>query len=286
MNVDRGGARRLVAPRTVAACAAFFMCAAAALASPATGTPGGPILEAADTAECVRRHGGFVRGPADRPRLALVFTAHEYAEGGDHILDVLSRRGLRAAFFVTGDFARAPEFAPLMRRMVRDGHLLAPHSDKHLLYATWEPPHASLVTRDELRRDLQDNVTALAPFTSEPDGRKYWIPSYEWFNAETVTWARELGYETVTFTPGTRANADYTGEADKNFVSSDRIVASIRERAAHPDRGMNGFVLLMHLGAGPRRADKLHVRLDEILDLLRDGGYQVVPLAELLAGCE
>jgi peptidoglycan/xylan/chitin deacetylase (PgdA/CDA1 family) len=281
MRIPPGAARRLTHV------GATVLMAASTVLPPAASPPvlasalGGP--DAAGS--CVRRHGAIVRGPADRPRLALVYTGHEYAEGGDHILDVLARRRVVAGFFVTGDFARQPAFAPLLRRIVADGHALGPHSDKHLLYAAWEPPHASLVSRDELRRDVQDNVAALAPFAGEPSGRKYWIPSYEWFNAETVTWARELGYETVTFTPGTRANADYTGEADHNFVSSERIVASIRERAAHPEGGLNGFVLLMHIGAGPGRADTLHARLDEILDLLGDGGYLVVPLAELLDAC-
>jgi peptidoglycan/xylan/chitin deacetylase (PgdA/CDA1 family) len=252
------------------------------------------VFEPAPSSPCVHRHGAIVRGPADRPRLAIVFTGHEFAEGGDHILDVLARQGANVSFFVTGDFARQPAFGPLLRRIVREGHGLGPHSDRHLLYAAWEPPHASLVSREELRRDLQDNVVALAPFAGadgtvpppvRAGGRRYWIPSYEWFNAETVEWAGELGFHTVTFTPGTRANADYTGEADRNFVTSERIVASIRERAAHAEGGLNGFVLLMHIGAGAGRTDKLHLRLEEILDILRERGYQVVPLAELLADC-
>ncbi len=62
--------------------------------------------------------GEIVRGPIDEKQLALVFTGHEFAEGGDAILSALSRRKARASFFLTGDFLRRPEFAPLVERIV------------------------------------------------------------------------------------------------------------------------------------------------------------------------
>ena len=43
-------------------------------------------------------------------------------------------------------------------------------------------------------------------------------------NREIADWTEAMGYHIVNFTPGTRSNADYTGEADANFVSSQRIV--------------------------------------------------------------
>src|SRR5262245_22281791 len=75
-----------------------------------------------------------VRGPENGRRLALVITGHEFAEGGETILDELARHRAFASFFLTGDFLDEPRFRPLVHRIVRDGHYLGPHSDKHLLY--------------------------------------------------------------------------------------------------------------------------------------------------------
>ena len=86
----------------------------------------------------------------------------------------------------------------------------------------------------------------------------------------------------VNFTPGTRANADYTGEADKNFVSSQAIFDSIVKREHEDPHGLNGFILLLHLGSGPGRADKFHTRFGELLDCLSKQGYQFVRVDELL----
>src|SRR5580700_2342850 len=76
--------------------------------------------------------GGIIRGPRMEKRIALVFTAHTFAEGGDTILRELAKHHAKASFFVTGDFLDNPQFQPLAKRIVKEGHYLGPHSDKHL----------------------------------------------------------------------------------------------------------------------------------------------------------
>src|SRR4051794_33707734 len=51
-----------------------------------------------------RENGGIVRGPKTAKAIALVFTGHEFAEGGETILAELARHGAKASFFLTGDF--------------------------------------------------------------------------------------------------------------------------------------------------------------------------------------
>lgn len=46
--------------------------------------------------------------------------------------------------------------------------------------------------------------------------------------------------------------------------------------------GLNGFILLLHLGSGPGRTDNFHPRLGELLDTLAAKGYQFVRVDELL----
>ena len=95
-----------------------------------------------------------------------------------------------------------------------------------------------------------------------------------------------MGLTLIDFTHGTRANADYTGEADKNFVSSQTIFDSIVQREREDPHGLNGFILLLHIGSGPGRTDKFSSRFGELLDLLAGKGYQFVRVDELLPARE
>jgi len=228
------------------------------------------------------RDGGIVRGSTATRRIALEFTGHEFAEGGPVILDQLARRGARASFFLTGDFLRTPAFEPLVRRIIGEGHYLGPHSDKHLLYCAWESAGQTLVTREAFFRDLEDNLRAIEAYGVNRGAVRYWVPAYEWYNSEIVAWSATVGLTLVNFTPGTRSNADYTGEADRNFVSSQRILDSILAREREDPRGLNGYLLLLHIGAGPGRTDKMHDRLGSLLDELSARGYRFVRVDELL----
>ncbi|HWI58821.1 MAG TPA: polysaccharide deacetylase family protein, partial [Bacillota bacterium] len=103
-----------------------------------------PSEEAAEELEL--RAGGIVRGPRSVKRLALVFTGHSFAEGGEVILNELARHQAKGSFFFTGDFLANTNFRPLLERLVRSGHYLGPHSDKHLLYCSWDSPQSNLVS--------------------------------------------------------------------------------------------------------------------------------------------
>jgi peptidoglycan/xylan/chitin deacetylase (PgdA/CDA1 family) len=226
--------------------------------------------------------GGIVRGPVDRKLIALEFTGHEFAEGGTAILDELARHHASASFFLTGDFLRRAEFAAIARRIAADGHYLGPHSDKHLQYCSWEAGRKTLVTKDALRRDLDANVREIERFGVPPKAIRYWVPAYEWYNGDIAAWSAKMGLQLVNLTPGTKSSADYTGEADTNFVRSQDIFDSILTRERSDPDGLNGFLLLMHIGAGPGRMDKMHDRLGGLLDALIARGYRFVRIDELL----
>ncbi len=239
-------------------------------------TRGDPVLPGVEV-----REGGIVRGPRRAKRLALLFTGHEFAEGGDVVLDTLARHHARASFFLTGDFLRNPAFAPLVRRIVALGHSLGPHSDRHLLYCAWED-RKTLVTREAFRRDLEDNLREIERFGRPRADVRYWEPAYEWFNPEIARWGAELGLRTLGFTPGTRSNADYTGEADPRFVPSETILRSILDREQADPDGLDGFLLLLHVGAGPGRTDKMHAHLEGLLSALEAKGYRFLRVEEML----
>jgi peptidoglycan/xylan/chitin deacetylase (PgdA/CDA1 family) len=235
-------------------------------------------------APCEIVHGGVVRGPRDRARVALAFTAHEHGEGLATILDLLASARAKGSFFFTGDFLRRSEYEPLIRRAVAEGHLVGPHSDRHLLYAAWED-RRTLVTRDEFARDLLDNLRELERFGVRRASLRWWMPPYEWYSADIARWSAELGVRVMNFTPGTRTNADYLGESEPRFLSSAAILDTVRVRLREDPDAMNGYVLLVHAGVGPGRRDKfVDNALPSLIELLR-ARHDIVRVDALLEAC-
>ena len=234
--------------------------------------------------QCERREGAIIRGPKQQKAIALVFTGHEYAEGGRAVLDELARRKAKASFFLTGAFLANTNFHHLVERLIEGGHYLGPHSDQHLLYCSWGADRKLLVTREQFRRDLEANLDRLMAAGVQPHELEYFLPPFEHYNRRIADWTEEtsVSLTLINSTPGTRSNADYTGEADGNFVSSQAIFDSIVQKEREDPHGLNGFILLLHLGSGPGRKDKFHHRFGELLDYLGGKGYQFVRVDKLL----
>ena len=241
--------------------------------------PGQPVVspkmagQGTERLEVEFREGGIIRGPTSSKRLAIVFTGHGYAEGGEIILSELRKHKGKGSFFFTGEFLTNANFKPLIQRVVREGHYLGPHSDQHVLYCPWDGPKRTLVTREQFRSDMQANLEKIERAGVKRSRIRYFLPPYEHYNQEIVDWAKELGLTLINFTPGTRSNADYTGEGEKNFVFSKAIFDSIVAKERQDTNGLNGFILLLHIGCGPGRADKFPARFGELLDYLGGKGY-------------
>ncbi|MCX8160341.1 MAG: polysaccharide deacetylase family protein, partial [Candidatus Saccharicenans sp.] len=230
--------------------------------------------------------GGVIRGPVDGKLVALVFTADFYGEGGEYILAELNRKGIKASFFLTGNFLRRPEFRSLVEAMVSEGHYLGPHSDRHLLYCDWQDRQKTLVTREEFLADLEANYAELAKFGVDRNRARYFMPPYEWYNQQIADWAAEAGAVVVNFTPGLITNADYTTPDMPGYRSSERIYRQLLDYEASSASGLNGFIILVHLGVAPDRTDPFYFRLGQLIDDLKDLGYSPVRIDELLCGEE
>jgi len=229
-----------------------------------------------------RVEGAIIRGPVGEKRLALVLTADTYGEGLPSVLSTLKDRQIKGSFFLTGNFLRQPEFAPLIKKMIEDKHYVGPHSDRHLLYCNWQDRQKTLVSRSEFLSDLENNYTELARFGFNKETSPYFLPPYEWYNQEIANWAEEAGLVLVNFTPGTSSNADYTTPDDASYLSSEEIYQRILSYEKSDPHGLNGFILLIHPGTSPARTDKFYNRLGQLLDELSACGYSMVGIDELL----
>lgn len=225
--------------------------------------------------------GGIIRTDQSKQEIHLVFTGHEFADGGDHILDILRKHAIKASFFFTGDFYRTRRFSDLIAKLKKEGHYLGAHSDKHLLYCTWEKRDSLLVTKDSFQRDLKMNYREMKKFDIDRADAHFFLPPYEWFNDSISAWTKALGLTLVNFTPGTYSNADWTHPGlGKQYLSSDTIYARILRYESTRPQGLNGFLLLTHIGTDPRREDKFYLRLDDLITTLLERGYRFTSLGE------
>jgi endoglucanase len=225
-------------------------------------------------------HGAITRASDKSKNIALVFTGDEYTEGLPTIVKALKQHRIKAGFFFTGRLYENRNVHDLIKKLVNDGHYLGPHSDRHLLYNDWTNRDSLLVTRDSLLTDLRNNYNKMDKLGIRHD-RKYFIPPYEWWNSQVVTWLNEEGVQVISFTPGIPTNADYTyPEMGKSYKSSETIMNKLFE--IESTSGINGSIILVHVGTDPRRKDKLYDRLSEIIGRLKAKGYEFVRVDAML----
>jgi endoglucanase len=226
-------------------------------------------------------HGGIIRGDSTKKNIALVFTGHEFAEGGDIIANALEKEKIKASFFFTGRFYYDEKNDQIIKRLAGAGNFLGNHSMDHLLYCDWKKRDSLLVDKERFTADLFGTWNRLDSISyvegnhrSLVKSHAFFLPPYEWYNDSISAWAKGFGMQLINYTPGTLSHADYTTSKDKNYRSSETIYNSIINYERTKPAGLNGFILLMHIGAGPDRADKFYNRLPQLIKYLKAKGYQ------------
>ncbi|HEX9935303.1 MAG TPA: polysaccharide deacetylase family protein [bacterium] len=231
----------------------------------------------------------FSRGPLDRKEVAFTFDGGSMDNAAEDILNSLGQRGVKCTFFLTGEFIQ--QHPGTVRRIVADGHDVGNH--------TWSHPHLTSfaqngrqvtlpnVTAEKLRIELA-KTAALFKKTTGKDMAPLWRAPFGEINAEIRRWAAEAGYRHVGWTAGRGSDEnmdtmDWVSDRNsKAYRSADEIAAKILESSKMGSPGINGAVILMHLGT-ERRDDFPHKRLPDILDGLKNNGYRAVKVSDMLA---
>jgi peptidoglycan/xylan/chitin deacetylase (PgdA/CDA1 family) len=225
--------------------------------------------------------GAIIRGDKNSKNIYLIFSAHEFADGGETIIKTLKDNNIKASFFFTGDFYRNSKFSDLIKNLIEDGHYLSGHSDKHLLYVDWGNRDSLIIPKTDLINDIENNYTAMKSFGINKAKNKYFLPPFEWHNEKVCKYAEELGVEIVNITPGTMINQDWTIPTNGKYYSSSELINKLYDFEKNDKNGLNGAILLMHFGTHPYRTDKLYNRLDEIIKYLKAKGYEFVTIDNL-----
>lgn len=192
------------------------------------------------------------QGPPHRKAMALVINVAWGEEFLPAMLDILESNGVQATFFFVGSWVR--QYPELVRKIAQGGHEIANHGLYH--------GHPTQMGRSELVRVITENQELLAQAAGQ-EPSKLFAPPYGEVNDKVAATAAEIGYRTIMWTRDT---------IDWQRPAPDTIVARATREMT------NGNIILMH------PTSPTIVALSRIIKTIRDAGYKLVTVSELLDG--
>ncbi|MGI5853564.1 MAG: polysaccharide deacetylase family protein [Bacillota bacterium] len=192
------------------------------------------------------------QGPPHRKAMALVINVAWGEEFLPAMLDILESNGVQATFFFVGSWVR--QYPELVRKIAQGGHEIANHGLYH--------GHPTQMGRSELVRVITENQELLAQAAGQ-EPSKLFAPPYGEVNDKVAATAAEIGYRTIMWTRDT---------IDWQRPAPDTIVARATREMT------NGNIILMH------PTSPTIVALPRIIKTIRDAGYKLVTVSELLDG--
>ena len=188
--------------------------------------------------------------------LYLTFDAGYENGCTEEILDILAKHHVKSAFFLVGNYMeKNPD---LVRRMVRDGHIVGNHTMHH-------PDMSKITDFTDFSKELQDLEALFLEITGE-ELPKFYRPPQGIYSEENLKMAQRLGYKTVFWS---LAYVDWKNDAQPTAQQAfDKLIP----------RTHAGAVVLLH-STSQTNAEIL----DELLTKWESMGYRFATLDELFA---
>lgn len=183
-------------------------------------------------------------------KVALTVNAAWDDEDLDDFLKIFEKNNVKVTFFVVGDFIKSHENA--LVRINSAGHEIGSHSDTH--------PDMTKLTANEIEKELRNCEEKIFKVTGKAV-KLFRAPSGAYNNAVIET-AENLGYTAVQWDVDT---IDWKGK------TADEMVNIVKKKL------QNGSIILTHLGA-----ENTKEALPKIIKTIKDAGYEIVPVSELV----
>ena len=107
----------------------------------------------------------------------------------------------------------------------------------------------------------------------------FWRAPYGERNPDILKWASAMGYQHVAWNIDT---LDWVADTTHSlFYSTSDIERRLLQRLERSRQQGNGSIVLMHLGSA-RHDDPLFRRLPSMIKELRDRGFRLVPVSQLI----
>lgn len=188
----------------------------------------------------------------DAPKVALSFDAAWGNEDTRELLKILKQHKVHVTFFMTGGWINS--YPEDVKAILKDGHDLGNHSQNH--------KNMSQLSETEIEQELKGPHDAVKKLT----GYEMFLfrPPYGDYDNEVITVAKKCGYYSIQW--------DVDSLDWKNYG----IESIIDTVCGHKHLG-KGSIILCHNGA--KYTAKA---LDTMLTKLKEAGYEVVPISELI----
>ena len=188
----------------------------------------------------------------DEKKVAISFDAAWGADDTDELLRILAENDVHATFFLCGYWV--DKYPEEVQKIAEAGHDLGNHSATH--------PHMSQISKEDIAKELQNCHSAVKDLTGI-DMQLFRPPFGEYTNSVIET-ATENGYYTIQW------------DIDSLDWKEQGVDAEINQVLNHKHLG-NGSILLFH-----NDAKYTPQALDTILKGLKQKGFEVVPVSELI----
>ena len=198
----------------------------------------------------------IARGNVARKQVALTFDAGgEDGVRAASILDTLRSKGVRATFFVEGNWAsQSDTYRGLVRRMANEGQEIGNHTLTH--------PYSTTLANAAFCAELNQADRVISGIDGRTT-RPLWRPPYGDRDARIRTLAAGLGYRTIYWTVDPR---DWDAAVTEQMIY-DRVMAGVQP----------GAIILLHVGG----ANTWRV-LPRLIDGIRAAGYQPVLVSTVM----
>lgn len=198
----------------------------------------------------------LLRGSAASGQVALTFDDAPDTTFTPQVLDVLKKYQVRATFFLVG--AQAEKHPEMVKRIVREGHVIGNHSYSHKLFTKLSDDlfqSQVLQTQQTLKRLIGYSPRLLRP-------------PYGEISESQLLWASEHGYRIVNW------NVD---SLDWKQLGQEKVISNILTNVKP------GSIILQHSGGGPGQDLNGTVQaLPTVIQTLKSRNLKMVTLPELL----
>lgn len=197
----------------------------------------------------IKKYNAIYRVETNEKKIYLTFDeGYEYKNNSDKILDTLKSKDVKAHFFITGAFLKSN--LQTVKRMIKEGHMVMSHTDKHL-----RAPSALKKSDATLINDIKNLENEFKEKTGE-EIKRFIRPPEGGYSERSLKINMDLGYKTVFWSFAYR---DW--ETNKQMPAKkakDKILSQL-----HP-----GEIMLLHA------VSKTNVDiLPELIDAIRKRGY-------------
>lgn len=188
----------------------------------------------------------------DKKYVSISFDAAWGNEDTAQILEILEKNNIKTTFFMTGGWVES--YPEDVKAIAKAGHDLANHSENH--------KNMSQLSIEEMKEEIMTVHNKVKELTGVE--MNLFRPPYGDYDDDVITTCETLGYYPIQW------NCDSLDW--KNYGKEDLV-----DRVVNHKDLKNGSIILMHNGAKYTAE-----ALQDVIDGLRNKGYEIVPISELI----